>query len=48
VCEHNRLKCTNNVFYCLDCGAVVQQEDKPEEKPEEKPVKRARKKKTDD
>lgn len=22
-CEHKRLKCTNNVFYCMDCGAVV-------------------------
>lgn len=22
-CEHKRLKCTNNVFSCLDCGAMV-------------------------
>jgi hypothetical protein len=22
-CEHKRLKCTNNVFFCLDCGAMV-------------------------
>lgn len=22
-CAHNRIKCTNNVFFCLDCGAVV-------------------------
>ena len=22
-CEHKRLKCTNNIFFCMDCGAVV-------------------------
>ena len=22
-CEHKNLKCTNNVFFCCDCGAVV-------------------------
>lgn len=22
-CEHKRLRCTNGVFYCLDCGAKV-------------------------
>ena len=22
-CEHKCLKCTNNVFFCLDCGAMV-------------------------
>ena len=22
-CEHKRLRCTNNVFYCLVCGALV-------------------------
>ena len=49
-CEHKRLKCTNNVFYCMDCGAVVPnpyENDKPEgqeEKPAEAP-KTARKRK---
>lgn len=42
-CEHKRLKCTNNVFFCLDCGAVLPpdvlqrkpegQEEKPAETP---------------
>lgn len=35
-CEHKRLKCTNNVFYCLDCGAMVPnpyEAKKPEEVP---------------
>ena len=22
-CEHKRLRCTNGVFYCLDCGVMV-------------------------
>lgn len=22
-CEHKRLRCTNNAFFCLDCGAAV-------------------------
>lgn len=22
-CNHSRLRCTNNVFYCLVCGALV-------------------------
>jgi hypothetical protein len=22
-CEHERLRCTDGVFYCLDCGAKV-------------------------
>lgn len=22
-CTHSRLRCTNNVFYCLVCGAEV-------------------------
>lgn len=36
VCEHKRLKCTNNVFFCLDCGAMVPnpyEAKKPEEVP---------------
>lgn len=36
-CKHERLKCTNNVFYCLDCGAVVKPEE-PEKK--KKPAKK--------
>lgn len=50
-CEHKRLKCTNNVFSCLDCGAVVpnpyigKQQEAREEKPSEAP-KTARKRKT--
>ena len=24
VCDHVRLRCTNGVFYCLDCGLVVE------------------------
>lgn len=23
VCEHKHLRCTDGVFYCLDCGAKV-------------------------
>ena len=22
-CEHKRLRCTDGVFYCLDCGARI-------------------------
>lgn len=22
-CKHERLRCTNNVFTCLDCGATL-------------------------
>lgn len=38
-CEHKRLKCTNNVFYCMDCGAVVSnpyEAKKPAEAPKKK------------
>lgn len=47
-CGHHRIRCTNNVFYCLDCGAQVadpyqlREPEKPEEKPAE-PVKKAAK-----
>jgi hypothetical protein len=50
-CEHKRLKCTNNVFSCLDCGAVLppdvlqRKPEGQEEKPAEAP-KTARKRKT--
>ena len=23
ICSHEKLRCTNNVFYCLACGARV-------------------------
>ena len=23
ICKHERLRCTNNVFFCLKCGAEV-------------------------
>lgn len=26
MCEHKRLVCTDNVFTCLDCGAVLPME----------------------
>jgi hypothetical protein len=38
-CKHERLKCTNNVFTCLDCGAVIQP-DELEKKPAKKPAKK--------
>ena len=43
MCPHNRLKCTNNVFYCMDCGAVVQYDPAPskvEQPPEPAPEKK--------
>lgn len=50
-CEHKRLKCTNNVFSCLDCGAVVlnpcvnDQPEGQEEKPAEAPKRKRKTKK---
>lgn len=32
-CTHKRLKCTNNIYYCLDCGAVVPDPFQPEPVP---------------
>ena len=26
-CNHPRLRCTDNIFYCLDCGVMVQRPD---------------------
>ena len=25
MCEHEHLRCTDGIFYCLDCGAKVDQ-----------------------
>lgn len=50
-CDHKRLRCTNNVFSCLDCGAVVpnpyegKQQEAQGKKPAEAP-KTTRKRKT--
>ena len=47
ICDHVRLRCTNGVFYCLDCGQVVEppkpakQSEEPKET--EKPRRRAKK-----
>ena len=29
-CEHKRLRCTDGIFYCLDCGARVDAPKAPE------------------
>ena len=42
-CEHKRLKCTDNVFYCLDCGAMV---PNPYEAEKQEAPKPGRKRKT--
>jgi hypothetical protein len=45
-CEHKRLKCTNNVFYCMDCGAVLPPDvlqRKPERQEENQAPRRKRK-----
>ena len=43
-CEHKRLRCTDGVFYCLDCGQVVEP-PKPakQEETKDKPKRRAKK-----
>lgn len=45
-CNHDRVKCTDNVFYCAVCGAKVEmhvREEKPAEA-KKTPVKRKSKK----
>jgi len=45
-CDHKRLCCTNNVFSCLDCGAVLPPDvlqRKPEGQEEKQAPKRKRK-----
>lgn len=43
-CTHDKFKCTNGVFYCLKCWAVIPNpyEAKPAPEPEKKPAKRKR------
>lgn len=44
-CKHEHLKCVNNTFFCLDCGAEVPDPAQAAPKEEEKkPVKRRTKK----
>lgn len=52
-CNHSRLRCTNNIFYCLACGAlvaspvtveeIIAEKEKPAEAPK-RPAKRKAKK----
>ena len=52
-CDHPRIRCVDNVFFCTECGALLPeygrpmktpvQEEKPQEGPQ-KPVKRKTKK----
>ena len=44
-CRHERIKCTDNVFYCAVCGAKVEMPTREEKPAEAKktPVKRKRK-----
>ena len=45
-CRHDRIKCTDNVFYCAVCGAKVEMPTREEKPAEAKktPVKRKAKK----
>ena len=45
-CNHDRIRCTDNVFYCAVCGAKVEQPTRKEKPVEVKktPVKRKAKK----
>lgn len=44
-CEHKRLKCTNNVFYCMDCGAMVLNPYEAEKQEAPKPSRKRKAKK---
>lgn len=49
-CKHTAIRCTNNRFFCLLCGAEIEPQKPQEEKPAEKPKpapKRTRKAKAD-
>ena len=49
-CTHDAIKCTNNVFFCLKCGAVVpnpfegKEQEGQKENATERPVKAAKRK----
>lgn len=30
-CTHERIRCTNNVYYCITCGAALPAPDRAEE-----------------
>ena len=36
-CKHEHLKCTDNIFTCLDCGTVVPDPFQPEPVPDPDP-----------
>lgn len=44
-CNHETIRCTDNVFYCCTCGAVLDVTPVPDKIPvqEEKPVEEAQK-----
>ena len=45
MCDHKLFRCTNGVFYCLQCGQEIPNPYEKQEKPEEKkPAKRRTKK----
>lgn len=47
-CKHTAIRCTNGVFYCLECGAEIPNPYEKQEKPEaKKPVKRKTKKESE-
>jgi hypothetical protein len=44
-CNHEKVRCTDNRFFCLICGQEIQRKAKPEEIPQEEPKKATKKKK---
>ena len=44
ICEHKRLRCTDGVFFCLDCGQQVEAPAAPEPKSETKPADKPKRK----
>ena len=42
-CKHERLRCTDNRFFCLDCGAEVTPAPRPKPPKEPEKPKRQRK-----
>lgn len=41
-CKHERLRCTNNQFFCLICGAKIDKPPEPEKKPAKRPAKKTK------